>query len=177
MEKNKNINPNIYILMEIMKRARMPYMHNIKGYKGLPLSNIEMLLYIAAYQDIKKVYFEDLCKYTDCFITKVKNQIFTCLSEYIEVSIDKKPNVKGPAKTVKLTEKGHEYIANLLDVLSGAPQTEPHAEGFSSGLPEARHADGFSSAPQTAGVSAGLSEAPQAKDVSVMSDDVAVAAI
>ena len=42
--------------------------------------------------------------------------------------------------------------------LSPAPQAEPQAAGFSSGLSEAPHAE-----PQAAGVSAGLSPAPQAE--------------
>ena len=50
--------------------------------------------------------------------------------------------------------------------LSPAPQAEPQAAGFSSGLsaaPQAAGASaGLSAAPQAAGVSAGLSAAPQA---------------
>ena len=42
--------------------------------------------------------------------------------------------------------------------LSPAPQAEPHAAGFSSGLSEAPQAE-----PHAAGFSSGLSEAPQAE--------------
>ena len=53
---------------------------------------------------------------------------------------------------------GNGLCADRTDYLSPAPQAEPQAVGFSSGL---------SAAPQAAGVSAGLSPAPQAEPQAV----------
>jgi len=69
--------------------------------------------------------------------------------------------LKVPGKT----SYAGDVLACWLDyLLSPAPQAEPQAAGFSSGLSAVPQAAGASSAaPQAAGASAGLSDAPQAE--------------
>nr|WP_231968759.1 hypothetical protein [Thermoanaerobacterium sp. RBIITD] len=68
--------------------------------------------------------------------------------------------LKVPGKT----SYAGDVLAWWLDyLLSPAPQAEPQAVGFSSGLSAAPQAAGASVAPQAAGASAGLSDAPQAE--------------
>lgn len=57
--------------------------------------------------------------------------------------------------------KGWPYRGAAWSYLSPAPQAEPQAAGFSSGLPDAPQAE-----PQAAGFSSGLSAAPQAAGLS-----------
>lgn len=83
-------------------------------YIETPLYAIEMLVYIALYQDDHPIHASELCEALKVKPDKVLRALRQHLCIYVQAVNTRKEGVRGPVKAFYLTAKGKEYILNLI---------------------------------------------------------------
>lgn len=82
-----------------------------------PLYAIELLLYIAQYQDDHEVLSSEIIKELDIKPDKLLRAIRKHLKDYIYIGSGWQDGVKRPVYVYTLTPKGQRYIQNLVEEL------------------------------------------------------------
>lgn len=83
-------------------------------YIETPLYAIEMLVYLALYQDDHPIHASELCEALKVKPDKVLRALRQHLCMYVQAVNTRKEGVKGPVKAFYLTTKGKEYILHII---------------------------------------------------------------
>lgn len=83
-------------------------------YLETPLYAIEMLIYIALYQDDHPIHAAELCDALRVKPDKILRALRKHLCLYVQAVNTRKEGVKCPVKAFYLTTKGKEYIQELI---------------------------------------------------------------
>ena len=83
-------------------------------YLETPLYAVELLVYIALYQDGHPIHASELCEALKVKPDKVLRALRQHLCIYVQAVNTRKEGVRGPVKAFYLTTKGKEYILNLI---------------------------------------------------------------
>ena len=83
-------------------------------YLETPLYAVEMLVYIALYQDDHPIHAVELCDALKAKPDKVLRALRKHLHLYVQAVNKRKEGVKCPVKAFYLTTKGQEYINALI---------------------------------------------------------------